>query len=65
MVELYIARIVILGIKEDVESVIVNGNPYMDWEYSNGGLFVKNLGLSIIMITLKYFSTRSKMIIES
>ena len=44
---LSITKITILGIKEHVKSLIVNGYPHNDWEYSNGGLFIENLQLAV------------------
>jgi alpha-glucosidase (family GH31 glycosyl hydrolase) len=44
---LLVSRVVVLGIKGEVEAVVVNGEEHSDWHFMDGGLFVTNLALSV------------------
>ena len=44
---LHFERIVVLGFREPIRSIIVNGDDYTDWTFSDGALFINNLSLQV------------------
>ena len=43
---LVLDKVIILGLRSGVETVVVNGLPHLDWSLdSNGGLIITSLGL--------------------
>ena len=43
---LTVERIIVLGLRREVEEVTVNGMPHTEWSYEAGGLMINNLTLS-------------------
>ena len=44
---LHFERIVVLGFREPIRSIIVNGDDYTDWTFSDGALSINNLSLQV------------------
>ena len=44
---LHFERIIVLGFREGITSIIVNGDDYADWAFSDGAVFINNLALQI------------------
>ena len=42
---LTVERIIVLGLRREVEEVTVNGMPHTEWSYEAGGLMINNLTL--------------------
>ena len=45
MDSLTVERIIVLGLRREVEEVTVNGMPHTEWSYETGGLMINNLTL--------------------